>query len=393
MSSGPNPLAQTIPVARMADLLLEPGGRYEFNGRSQVYPDIKLVYWAGGNPFHHHQDLNRLRRAFERPETIVVNEPWWTATARHADIVLPATTTLEREDVGASSRDRYVIAMHRAIEPVGEARDDYDIFAALARRFGTEASFTEGRSKRDWIRFLYDRARQAALERNLPMPDFDTFWSEGWAEIPEPADDFVLFGDFRADPERHRLNTPSGRIELYSATIAGFGYDDCPGHPTWLEPAEWLGSAAARTYPLHLVSNQPRTRLHSQLEMAPASLADKVDGREALWIHPADASARGIAAGDAVRVFNGRGACLAGAVVTDRVRPGVVQLAAGAWFEPVAGDEGLENRGNPNVLTYDRGTSRLGQGCAALSALVEVERVARPPEPVGEPLPPSIAGA
>jgi biotin/methionine sulfoxide reductase len=376
----------------MADLLLEPGGAYEFNGRRHTYPDIRLVYWAGGNPFHHHQDLNRLRQAFQRPETIIVNEPWWTATAKHADIVLPATTTLEREDIGSSSRDRFVIAMHRAIDPVGEARDDYDIFAGLSRRFGVEAAFTEGRSKADWLRFLYEKTRSAVLERNLPMPDFDTFWAKGWAEIPEPQDDFVLFADFRADPDKHRLNTPSGRIELYSETIAGFAYDDCPGHPAWLEPAEWLGSKAAERYPLHLISNQPRSRLHSQLEMAPASLADKVGGREALWIHPEDAKRRAIVAGQAVRVFNDRGACLAGAVVTEKVRPGVVQLAAGAWFEPVEGDDQLENRGNPNVLTYDRGTSRLGQGCAALTALVDVEPVAEPRHPAGEPLPPLVAG-
>src|SRR5258708_8620569 len=307
MSSGPNPLGQSIPVARIADLLLEPGRSFEFNGRRETYPDIKLVYWAGGNPFHHHQDLNRLRQAFRRPETIIVHEPWWTATARHADIVLPATTTLEREDVGASSRDRFVIAMHRAIRPVGEARDDYDIFADLAERMGTKEAFTEGRSKRDWTRFLYDRGRQSALERNLPMPDFDTFWKEGWAEIPAPAGDFVLFAEFRADPAAHPLRTPSGRIELYSKTIAGFGYADCPGHPAWLEPAEWLGSSETSDYKLHLISNQPRTRLHSQLEMSPASLGEKIGGREALWIHPGDAARRGIAPGAGVPVYKRRG--------------------------------------------------------------------------------------
>jgi biotin/methionine sulfoxide reductase len=87
-----NPARLAIPAARIADCLLHPGERYDYDGKSATYPDIRLVYWVGGNPFHHHQDLNRLRRAWQRPETIIVHEPWWTATARHADIVLPATT-------------------------------------------------------------------------------------------------------------------------------------------------------------------------------------------------------------------------------------------------------------------------------------------------------------
>src|SRR5690606_14628439 len=130
-----------IPVARIADLLLSPGKKFSFDGQELEYPDIRLIYWAGGNPFHHHQDLFRLRQAFQRPETIIVHEPYWTATARHADIVLPATTALERNDIGGSSRDPYVFAMHKAVEPVGEARDDFRIFSELADRLGAGERF------------------------------------------------------------------------------------------------------------------------------------------------------------------------------------------------------------------------------------------------------------
>src|SRR5207237_8032967 len=121
---GVNPVRTFIPVARIADLLLSPGQEYDYDGGRLTYPDIRLVYWAGGNPFHHHQDLNRLRRAFARPDTIVVHEPYWTATARHADVVLPTTVTLERDDVGCGRNDGYVIAMPRALEPCGQRRDD-----------------------------------------------------------------------------------------------------------------------------------------------------------------------------------------------------------------------------------------------------------------------------
>jgi biotin/methionine sulfoxide reductase len=118
-------------------MLLNPGTTYRYNGQTRTYPEIKLVYWAGGNPFHHHQDLNRLRRPFARLDTLVVHELAWTATARHADIVLPCTMTLEREDIGGNAQrpaDRADAARDR---PYGEARDDYAIFAELAERLGT----------------------------------------------------------------------------------------------------------------------------------------------------------------------------------------------------------------------------------------------------------------
>src|SRR5207237_8322615 len=114
-----NSIADFIPVARIADMLLHPGEEFDFNGQRLAYPDIRLVYWAGGNPFHHHQDLNRFRVAFGRPDTVVVHEPYWTATARHADVVLPSTVSLEREDIGSGKRDTHLIAMQQAVPPVG----------------------------------------------------------------------------------------------------------------------------------------------------------------------------------------------------------------------------------------------------------------------------------
>jgi len=382
LDKGRNPIDFAIPVARIADALLEPGATIEFNGKTLTYPDIRLVYWAGGNPFHHHQDLNRFLRAWRKPETIIVNESWWTATARHADIVFPATTTLERNDVGANGRDRFVVAMKKAIEPIGQSRNDFDIFEALAQRLGLDQSFSGGRDENAWLRQLYGDFRDDAARLNIALPDFDAFWEQGYVELPVPDDDYIILQSFRRDPAVHPLATPSGKIELYSETIAGFGYDDCPGHPAWLPPGEWLGSPLARRFPLHLLSSQPASRLHSQMDPGPVSRKAKVGGREALTIHPADAAARGIRAGDIVRVFNDRGACLAGAVLSEAVMPGVIVLPTGAWYDPAEpGQPGtLEIQGNPNVLTLDKGTSRLAQAVSAMSALVEVEPY-RPPAP------------
>ena len=394
LDQGRNPVDVVLPVARISDLLLNPGETIDYNGRRVTYPEIRLVYWAGGNPFHHHQDLNRLLRAWRRPETVVCHEPWWNPLARHCDIVLPATTTLERNDFSGSSREGYLFAMHRAVDPIGEARNDHDIFAGLADRLGFVDAFTEGRDEMDWLRHLYDRGRQRAAEQGVEMPDFDRFWTEGHFRLAPPEKGQVMFEAFRADPQGAPLATPSGRIEIFSETIDGFGYDDCPGHPVWMEPAEWLGQAGA-DYPLHLISCQPGARLHSQYDNGATSRADKVAGREALWLHPDDAAARGIATGDVVRLYNGRGACLAGAVVTDAIRPGVVRLPTGAWYDPeTPGEPGaLCRHGNPNVLTLDKGTSKLAQGPSAHTCLVEVERYAGEAPPVRAFAPPTVMRA
>ncbi|MGF6233079.1 biotin/methionine sulfoxide reductase [Inquilinus ginsengisoli] len=377
---GPNPTGRYIPVARISDLLLRPGETDDYNGHKITYPDTRLVYWAGGNPFHHHQDLNRLLRAWAKPETVIVQEPWWTPVARRADIVLPATTSFERNDIGGAARDPYILAMPQAIPPVGQSRSDFDILTELSDRAGAREAFTEGRDEMGWVQSFYEGDRRTAAEAGIELPGFQEFWEIGHVELPLSAKPKILLEAFRADPVANKLPTPSGRIEVFSDRIAGFGYDDCPGHPTWFEPAEWLGAPETERFPLHLISNQPKTRLHSQLDAGVTSRSEKVADREPVWIHPADAAARGIQDGDVVRLFNDRGACLAGALVTDRVMPGVIQLATGAWYDPeVPGEVGaLCKHGNPNVLTRDHGTSRLGQGPSAHTCLVEIARLEGP---------------
>ncbi|HJU20003.1 MAG TPA: molybdopterin-dependent oxidoreductase [Stellaceae bacterium] len=384
LPQGQNAIADLIPVARIADMLLQPGEDYDYNGRRLTYPDIKLVYWAGGNPFHHHQDLGRLRHAFARPDTVIVQDSVWTASARHADIVLPATITLEREDIGAAAGDPLLVAMHRAAAPYCEARDDHDIFAGLAERLGFAASFTEGRSPRQWLRHIYEPTRRALAAQGAAAPDFAQFWEDGEVLLPTLPWDGGSIRAFRRDPEAAPLPTPSGRIEIASARIAGFGYADCPGHPVWLPPVEGAGSPLALRFPLQLIANQPATRLHSQLDFGETSLAAKIRGREPVRLHPQDAAARGIRDGDVVHLNNDRGACLAGAVLSKALRPGVVQLATGAWYDPAdpAADKPFCVHGNPNVLTRDAGTSRLAQGCTGQLCLVEIERFDGPLPPI-----------
>jgi len=378
--TGRNSVSDFIPVARIADMLQQPGEAFDYDGQRLTYPDIRLVYWTGGNPFHHHQDLGRLRRAFCRPDTVIVQESAWTATARHADIVLPATITLEREDIGGTAGDPLLVAMHQAVAPYGSARDDHAIFAGLAERLGLAQAFTEGRSVRQWLEHLYEPTRRALADRGVNAPSFAEFWEDGELALPTLPWDGGPIREFRRDPEGAPLPTPSGRIEIVSETIARFGYADCPGHPSWMPPAEAATSPAVARFPLHLIANQPATRLHSQLDFGATSLAAKVQGREPVRIHPRDAADRGIREGDIVRLYNDRGACLAGAVLSDALRPGVVQLATGAWYDPEdpAAPAPFCVHGNPNVLTRDVGTSRLAQGCTGQITLVELERFAGP---------------
>lgn len=372
MPQGRNGVADFIPVARIVDMLLNPGEPFDYNGETRRYPDIKLVYWAGGNPFHHHQDINRLRRAFQVPDTIVVHESAWTPAAKFADIVLPATMTLERDDIGAAGTDPRLVAMRKVAEPIGEARDDFAIFAELAQRMGAGDAFTEGRDVTQWLAHLYEPTRKALAEAGRDAPSFEAFWARGELALPSAPDDGGFLRAFRNDPDHHRLSTPSGRIEIFSETIAGFDYDDCPGHPAFFASTE---PASAR-HPLTLIANQPSTRLHSQLDFGCYSQASKIGGREAVRLHPTDAASRGITDGDIVRLFNDRGACLAGARISEDVMPGVIQLSTGAWYDPA--QDGTEQplcvHGNPNVLTRDVGTSRLAQGCCGQVTVVECER-------------------
>ena len=394
---GANQVKDFIPVARIADLLLSPGAAFTYQGVTRTYPDIRLVYWAGGNPFHHHQDLSRLDRAWRKPETIVVHEQYWTPAAKRADIVLPATTSLERDDIGFATREGLYIAMKRAVPAHGEAKDDHAIFAEIAEHLGIRSAFTEDLGVSQWLVRLYEENAARVRDLGVELPPFDTFWERGILDLSSHDRPHVMHEDFRRDPVAHRLRTPSGKIEIYSEKIAGFGLADCPGHPVWLEPFEWLGHESAARFPLHLLSDQPERRLHSQLDHSPYSRAGKISGREPIYLNTLDAKQRGIETGDLVSVYNERGRSLAGALVTDDMMPGVVRLATGSWYDRQhadsrsSGGAGFDNNANPNSLTLDRGASSFSQGCSAQTCLVEVERFVGEPPSVSVYEPPQFA--
>ena len=246
---------------------------YEFNGRREIYPDIRLVYWAGGNPFHHHQDLNRLRAPgrSRRPSSST------TAGGRRPR-AMPTSCcrrrpSLERNDVGGSSRDPYVFAMHRAID--SGRRRETTISRSSARslgRLGYEDAFTEGRDEMAWCRWIYERVRASAPPKDVALPGFQQFWAEGFVELPPPD---ARFRAVRGFPPRSASVIRSRRRPDGSRSRRRPSPASTTRTVRRIRPGcrRRNGSAArtAERWPLHLVTHQPAGRLHSQLDPAPVS--------------------------------------------------------------------------------------------------------------------------
>ena len=383
LPAGENAVNQVIPVARLSDMLLHPGEAYEFDGQHLRYPDIRLVYWAGGNAFHHHQDINRLCEAWRRPETVVVHEQFWTAQAKFSDIVLPVTTSLEREDIGSGGHDGFMIAMSAQIPPVGEARDDYAIFCDLAERLGCGERFSEGRDAGQWLREIYEASRPRAREEGIALPSFDEFWRQGVLEYSAPEKPQVFLADFRADPQRYPLSTPSGKIEIFSEKLLKFtegweleaddtlpGLDTMPPIPVYMP--EWYGvENTTDEYPLALSGFHYRGRIHSSWGFMPE--LKEVNPQEA-WINPVDAEPRGIEQGDTVRVKNELGEIELLAKVTPRVVPGTVAVSQGAWHDADMAGDRVDKGGSINTLTTQR-PSPLSKGNPQHTNICQVEKV------------------
>ncbi|WP_159566282.1 trimethylamine-N-oxide reductase TorA [Budvicia diplopodorum] len=369
-----------VPLSRFIDCLLSPGKTMAFNGETLTLPEIKMGIFTASNPYHAQQDRNKMIEAWKKFETVVVLDHQWTASCRFADIVLPVTTRYERDDIEqyGTHSNKGLMAIRQVVKPQFEARDDIAIFTDLCKRFGRDEVYTEKLTTGQWIKKIYEDGRKQAQQQNIAMPDFDTFWQgDGYFEYPAGTP-WVRHGDFRDSPDLNPLGTPSGLIEIYSKTIAGFQYADCPGHPVWIEPFERSqGGTGSDKYPLHLQSCHPDKRLHSQL-CSSTSLRETytVNGREPVYINPTDAEARKLSNGDIVRVYNDRGQILSGVVISKDYPAGVIRIQEGAWYSPLEGGKSgtLCTYGDPNVLSADIGTSQLAQGPSAHTALVQIER-------------------
>lgn len=306
--------------------------------------DITVLYAAGWNPVNQLPNVARTLDALRRLDLIVVQDQRMTPTARYADLLLPACTMLERDDIAIPWRgnEQGLFPQARAVAPRGLSRPDHVIFADVALRLGLEpiGPVAPPREVLDMLLARNGHPRFAAVVADP-------------TRRPAKGEPFVAFREQIERPDIARFATPSGRIELRSGLLSGMDFRETsygqaiPAVPTHLENAEGP-SGGPGALPLQLLTTKGPYRCHSTFTGNPALEALH---RQSLWIHPGDAAARGVAEGAAVEVYNARGRLRVPARLTERIRPGVVMLWEGAWYDPDA--EGICLGGNPNVLTSE----------------------------------------
>lgn len=373
--AGTNPVKAAIPtflwteaVVRAAELGPEQGLR----GAERLRANIKLIYSVASNVLvNQHANINRTAKILRDEslvEFIVVQDNFLTPSARFADLVLPACTQFETWGVedGWKYGDE-VLLMPKVVEPPGETKSDYAIAAALAARLGLEEAYTEGRSEREWTEWCLDALRKA---RYPALPGLSEFYASNsgvhLAPVTSPA---VALADFRRDPAKHPLATPSGRIEIYSTRLRELDMpDEVPPIPKYIQEWESPFGPEAGECPLQLIGHHALSRVHSTMhgvEWLEEAFPQRV------FINPMDAGTRGLRTGDLVKVFNSRGETRLPCRVTRRVMPGVVAIPQGAWWMP--DDNGIDLGGSVNVLTSERWTP-LAFGNAQHTTMVEVEK-------------------
>ncbi|ALF46747.1 molybdopterin-dependent oxidoreductase [Campylobacter concisus] len=369
----------TIPSSRSIEALQNPGKEIDYDGSKIKLPHMRVAYMASGSMFTRHQDVNNAVKAWRKFDTVITAEPFWTSTAKLSDIVLPVALEVERNDINQSvPSSEYIVAYKPVVEPMGESRSDYWICSQICKRWGREEVFTEGKDELGWAKEFYADAVEQAKALDLKMPNFDEFWKEGYVKFDKDNEEtkyYTRLSAFRENPHKNRLGTPSGKIEIYSPTIAKFGYKDFAPHFAWIEPFEWLGSEKAKKYPFSITTPHSRYRLHSQLNNSIIRNYAEVSAREPMLINTNDAKKKGIATGDVVRVFNDRGEILVGALVTDIIPEHVIAVCEGAWYDPeVLGERSLCKHGCINVLTRDKGTSSIAQSNCGHTILADLEK-------------------
>lgn len=350
-------------------------------GKDKLDAPIKFLWVTQSNALiNQHSDCNKTHRILQdesKCEFILVVDNQMTPSARYADILLPDVMSFEMWDLTSDGYSsgilNFMISVQPAIKPPGEARPLYETLRELAKRFGIEEQFSQGRNCEQWAEFLYGKTRERYADQ---LPDYETFKKRGIVRVVANRDKQIGLKEFRDDPVKKRLNTPSGKIEIYSERLAEIAKTWQLGKgevisalPQYVATKESHFAPLAKKYPLQMFGYHTKGRTHSTYHNVPW-LREVV--QDAAWINPIDAEKRGIQSGDRVQVYNDRGVIEIAAKVTPRIMPGVVGVAQGAWFHPDG--KGVDTGGCVNTLTAIE-PSPLAKGNPQHTNLVEVRKI------------------
>jgi trimethylamine-N-oxide reductase (cytochrome c) len=331
-------------------------------------------------------------------EFILIQHPWLENDCLFADIILPAATMMECNDIGNDNFNGQwgLLYLEKpACEPVGEAKSDHHVVVEVAKALeklggryeGIVNKYTGGLTQDEKMHLGFDTCGKPD---DLTWEDLEEkeFWmsptEDGWQ------DEFAGLKLFYDDPDNFPLQTPTGKIEYYSTRLAEKFPDDMirAPYPQWIEESdehhERISSDRAKDYPYLLVSNHPHWRVHAQLDDIPwirEIETCKVKGPddylyEPIWIHPTDAIKHGIEHGDIVKIFNERGTVLGGAFVTERIIPGSLLQDHGARVDAIVGGKGgLDRGGANNLIAPENITSPNSAGEVTNGFLVGIEKI------------------
>ena len=391
---GKNPVKVSFPIFLWPKAITDAKSMTAKNsavrGADHLSHNIKFIWNTQGNTLiNQHGGINALRKILEDEslvETIVVVDNQMTPSAKFADYLLPDTMNQEIDDLEADAYAvgdyNYIVACPQAAKIEWEQRQNWEIMREMAKRFGVEDAYTEGRTYKEWLRWGYEETLKKAqkLADAKKFPSFDEFWKQGVVKYRMGDDSGIVLKDFREDPVKHPLPTPSGKIEIYSERLAEIARTwELPKEkgqeihpiPQFIATKEMRGQGdpTEEKFPLELYGYHGAGRTHSTYHNVPWLRAAHPDQ---LMINPVDAESRGIKTGDRVRVFNGRGEIEIPAFVTNRIIPHLVALPQGAWYSP--DEKGVDKGACVNTLTMLDATP-LAKGNPSHTNLVEVQKL------------------
>ncbi len=387
LPTGENPVKISFPVYQWLNVVDNAkdmnAAKDGIIGADTFPTEIKFIWnYAGNGLINQHSEINNSRRVLgdeSKCEMIVVMDSHNTSSAQWADILLPSCAYNESADIYGSSygQDIEYYIFSGAAKPYYESKTVYEVCTELSKRLGVEQEFTEGRDHEAWLEYNYQnvcRVQMPSLPPTLAEAREQAIWHQAKSrDLP------IKFEPFRNDPIANPLNTPSGKIELYSEFLQNLSETRGSGeylgeeiYPVAQYIATWESYGdieTRRTFPLQMIGHHYKGRTHSMYgdcdwlkEVMP----------QRLWINPLDAKKRGIDHDDMVAVFNERGEVHVQVKVTPRIMPGVVSLPQGAWYTP--DENGVDTGGCTNTLTAYRPTI-ISKANPQHTNLVEVRKI------------------